>query len=60
MVTKWPNPLLLFPSKCMHKALATAGTLINMVHEQNKARRKADCGLKKVSKYIFPPTPPTS
>lgn len=36
-----------------HKALATAGTLINMVHEQNKARRKTDRGLKKVSKYIL-------
>lgn len=40
------TPLLLY-SKCIYKAPATTGILINMVHAQNKVRIKTDCGLKK-------------
>lgn len=52
MITKWPKPFLLFSSKCIHKVPAPTGTLINMVHAQNKVRRKTDCGLKKKKKNI--------
>lgn len=55
MITKWAKPLLLFSSKRIQTAPATAGILTNMAHAQNKFRRKTDCALKQknLNVYLF-------